>query len=91
MLPNPLDHLGAGVARGWAGGRFNVYNLESARAVIAGAANLRAPVMIQPSEGTVKHVGFWNIASIVHRLVEDAIHSSVGARVRPFGSEGKEA
>ena len=72
MLANPLEHLRAGRASGWAVGGFNVYNLESARAVIAAATNLRAPVMVQTSEGAVKHAGFGNIASIVRRLAEEA-------------------
>ena len=72
MLANPLEHLSAGRANGWAVGGFNVYNLESARAVIAAATNLRAPVMIQTSEGAVKHAGFGNIALIVRRLAEEA-------------------
>ena len=72
MLANPLEHLRAGRASGWAVGGFNVFNLESARAVIAAATNLRAPVMIQTSEGAVKHAGFGNIASIVRRLAEEA-------------------
>ena len=72
MLVNPLEHLRAGRASGWAVGGFNVYNLESARAVIAAATNLRAPVMVQTSEGAVEHAGFGNIASIVRRLAEEA-------------------
>ena len=72
MLANPLEYLRAGRASGWAVGGFNVYNLESARAVIAAATNLRAPVMIQTSEGAVKHAGFGNIASIVRHLANEA-------------------
>ena len=72
MLANPLEYLRAGRASGWAVGGFNVYNLESARAVITAATNLKAPVMIQTSEGAVKHAGFGNIASIVRRLAEEA-------------------
>ena len=72
MLANPLEHLRAGRASGWAVGGFNVYNLESARAVVAAATNLRAPVMIQTSEGAVKHAGFGSIASIVRCLAEEA-------------------
>ena len=72
MLVNPLEQLRAGRAGGWAVGGFNVYNLESARAVITAATKLRAPVMIQTSEGAVKHAGFGNIASIVRHLAEEA-------------------
>ena len=70
MMVNPLEYLRAGRANGWGIGGFNVYNLESARAVVAAAMNLRAPVMIQTSEGAVKHAGFVNIASLVRRLAE---------------------
>ena len=72
MLVSPLDYLKAGRANGWAVGGFNVYNLETARAVIDAATNLRAPVMVQTSEGAVKHAGFDNIAAIVRRLAEGA-------------------
>ena len=65
MLVSPLEYLRAGRADGWAVGGFNVYNLESARAVIAAATSLRTPVMIQTSEGAVKHASFGSIASIV--------------------------
>ena len=72
MLVNPLEYLKEARASGWAVGGFNVYNLESARAVIAAATNLQAPVMVQTSEGAVNHAGFGNIASIVRRLAEEA-------------------
>lgn len=72
MLVNPLRYLIAGHAEGWAVGGFNVFNLESARAVVAAAANLRAPVMVQTSEGAVNHAGFGNISSIVRGLAEEA-------------------
>ena len=86
MLVNPLEYLKAGRANGWAVGAFNVYNLESARAVIAAATNLRAPVMIQTSEGAVKHAGIANIASIVGRLAEEtavpvALHMDHGKSI----------
>ena len=86
MLVNPLEYLRAGRANGWAIGAFNAYNLESARAVVAAATNLRAPVMIQTSEGAVKHAGFGNIASIVRRLAEEtpvpiALHMDHGKSI----------
>ncbi len=70
MLVNPLEYLKAARAGGWAVGGFNVYNLESARAVIAAATRLRAPVMVQTSEGAIKHAGLETIASIVRGLAE---------------------
>ncbi len=86
MLVNPLEYLRAGRANGWAIGAFNAYNLESARAVVTAATNLRAPVMIQTSEGAVKHAGFGNIASIVRRLAEEtpapiALHMDHGKSI----------
>jgi fructose/tagatose bisphosphate aldolase len=55
MLVNPKDHLARARREGWALGGFNVYNLESARAVIAAGEELAAPVLVQTSEGAVKH------------------------------------
>lgn len=72
MLVNPLRYLKAARNQGWAVGGFNVYNLESARAVVAAAVNVRAPVMVQTSEGAVEHAGLDNIAAMVRRLAEDA-------------------
>ena len=72
MLVNPLEYIKAARQAGWAIGGFNVYNLESARAVIAAATNTKAPVMVQTSEGAVKHAGFGNIASIVRQLADAA-------------------
>ena len=72
MLTNPLEYLRAARAHRWAVGGFNVYNLESARAVIAAATALKAPVMVQTSEGAVKHAGFGNLSAIVRRLAEEA-------------------
>lgn len=72
MLVNPLEYIRAARQAGWAIGGFNVYNLESARAVISAATNTKAPVMVQTSEGAVKHAGFGNIASIVRQLADAA-------------------
>ncbi len=70
MLVNPLPYLKDARANGWAIGGFNAYNLESARAVVAAATNLRAPVMVQTSEGAIKHAGLENIAQMVTGLAE---------------------
>lgn len=72
MLVNPLPYLKAARQQGWAIGGFNVYNLESARAVIAAAENLHAPVMVQTSEGAIKHAGLANLAAIIQRLAEES-------------------
>jgi fructose-bisphosphate aldolase class II len=68
MLVNPRDHLARARRERWAIGGFNVYNLESARAVIAAGDELGAPVLVQTSEGAVKHAGLANMVAIVREL-----------------------
>jgi len=54
----------------WAIGHFNVSNLEAAKAIVAAAARLRAPVMIGVSEGERAYFGVWEIAALVGALRE---------------------
>ena len=56
--------------KGIAIGAFNVHNLETIQAVIEGAAEERAPVIVQTTPGTLKHVGIECIAACV-RTVSD--------------------
>jgi len=69
MLVNPREHLVRARRDGWAIGGFNVFNLESARAVVAAGEQLGAPVIVQTSEGAVKHAGLENLVAIVRQLV----------------------
>jgi fructose-bisphosphate aldolase class II len=68
MLVNPKEHLVRARREGWALGGFNVFNLESARAVIAAGQELAAPLLVQTSEGAVKHAGLENMVAIVREL-----------------------
>src|SRR5262249_49041353 len=68
MLLNPREYLIRARREGWAMGGFNVFNLESARAVIDAGEDLAAPLLVQTSEGAVKHAGVENLASIVGLL-----------------------
>jgi len=70
MLTNPMEYLARARREGWALGGFNVFNLESARAVIAAGAAQKAPLLVQTSEGAVKHMGLENAVSIVRALAE---------------------
>jgi len=86
MLVNPKDHLARARREGWAIGGFNVYNLESARAVIAVGQELAAPVLVQTSEGAVKHAGLENMVALVRQLagstrVPVALHLDHGKSV----------
>src|SRR5262249_39247226 len=69
MLTNPKEYLGRARREGWALGGFNVYDLESARAVIAAGAQ-KAPLLVQTSEGAVKHMGLDNAVTIVRALAD---------------------
>jgi fructose-bisphosphate aldolase class II len=70
MFVNPKQYLVRARREGWALGGFNVFNLESARAVIDAAEGLAAPVLVQTSEGAVKHAGLANMVAIVRHLAE---------------------
>jgi fructose-bisphosphate aldolase class II len=70
VLVNPKEQLARARREGWALGGFNVFNLESARAVIQAGAEQRAPLLVQTSEGAVKHIGLGNAVSIVRALAE---------------------
>src|SRR5262245_42779905 len=72
MLVNPAEHLARARREGWALGGFNVFDLESARAVIRAGQAERAPLLVQTSEGAVKHMGLDQAVGIVRRLTEDS-------------------
>jgi fructose-bisphosphate aldolase class II len=68
MLVNPKEYLVRARREGWALGGFNVFDLESARAVINAGEALSAPLLVQTSEGAVKHAGLDNLVAIVRQL-----------------------
>src|SRR3954465_15904866 len=70
MLANPKESLVRARREGWALGGFNVFNLESARAVIQAAADEMAPLLVQTSEGAVKHMGRDAAVAIVRQLAD---------------------
>jgi fructose-bisphosphate aldolase class II len=72
MFISPKEFLVRARREGWAAGAFNVYNLESARAVIRAAEELRAPVLLQTSQGAVEHAGLETMVAIVASLTRSA-------------------
>jgi fructose-bisphosphate aldolase class II len=68
MLVNPKEYLARARREGWALGGFNVYDLESTRAVIDAGEELAAPLLVQTSEGAVKHFGLENVVAVVQTL-----------------------
>lgn len=65
MLVNPKELLIRARREGWALGGFNVFDLESARAVIAAGEQLAAPLLVQTSQGAVEHAGLEAMVAIV--------------------------
>jgi fructose-bisphosphate aldolase class II len=72
MLVNPKHYLVRARREGWALGGFNVFNLESARAVIQASVESKAPVLVQTSEGAVAHLGLRNAVALVRELADAA-------------------
>ena len=68
MLVNPKEYLIRARREGWALGGFNVFDLESARAVIAAGERLQAPLLVQTSQGAVEHAGLETMVAIVRLL-----------------------
>src|SRR5262249_14831307 len=64
MLVNPKADLARARREGWALGGFNVFNLGSARAVIAAGEELAAPLLVQTSGGAGKHAGLGNLVAV---------------------------
>ncbi len=68
MLVNPKELLLRARREGWALGGFNVFDLESARAVIDAGERLAAPLLVQTSQGAVEHAGLEAMVAIVRLL-----------------------
>src|SRR5262249_54664871 len=68
MLVNRKEYLVRARREGWALSGFNVFDLQSARAVIAAGEELSAPLLVQTSEGAVKYAGLDNLVAIVGQL-----------------------
>lgn len=51
---------------------FNVYNMESAQAVVRAGEKARAPIIVQASQTSLQYAGLENLAHIVHELARSA-------------------
>jgi len=69
-LINPLKIIQRAKAEQKAVVAFNVHNLETIQAVVEGAWEMRAPVIIQTTPGTLKHAGIEYIGAIVKKASE---------------------
>ena len=71
MLVSAQEMLEKAVAGHYAIGAFNLNNLEWTKAVLKGAQESNAPVIVQVSEGAGKYMGgFKTIADLVKDLIE---------------------
>jgi len=66
------DVLQDAAAGGYAVGAFNANNLEYVQAIVAAAEDERAPVVVQASQGAIRHAGLEYIARIVRLAAERA-------------------
>jgi fructose-bisphosphate aldolase class II len=53
-------------------GAFNVYNLETAQAVVKAAENEKSPVIINTSEKAIEYAGLENLAGLLVEMAERA-------------------
>lgn len=70
MLVNLNKILPVARKKGYAVGAFNINNLEITQGVIAAAAKLHAPVILQMSEGALEYAGMEYLAAIGHIAAE---------------------
>lgn len=69
-LVNPINFIKKAHENGVAIASFNIHNLETAQAVVEGAAEENCPVIIQTTPGTLKHTGIPYISNIVKAMSE---------------------
>ena len=71
-LVNGVDMLRTAQREGYAIGGFDIFDVESVRAVIAAAEEENSPVLLQACVRSVEHLGFERAASIMRGAAEDA-------------------
>ena len=71
-LVNGLDMLRTAQREGYAVGGFDIFDIDSVRAVVAAAEAEDSPVFLQACVRSVEHLGFERAASIMRNAAEDA-------------------
>lgn len=72
MLTRPHELFAKAHNMQYALGAFNTSNLELTQAIIRAADKLKAPVIVQTSEGAIEYAGVKTLAGIVKSLAEEA-------------------
>ena len=95
MLTSTTELLRAAMAREYAIGAFNVYNLEGVRAVVNAAEAQRSPVMLQLHPGALQHGGQPLVALCLAAAQAATVpvtvhldHSTAPRRLRPHYRRG---
>lgn len=70
MIANVKDILQKAQAEGYAVGAFNTTNLETTRAIIEAAKELRSPVIVQVTEKTFEYAGARAIYHLIKNVAE---------------------
>src|SRR3989344_1180676 len=67
FMPNKSleDYFKKAREEGWAIGQFNISNLETLRAIVQAAKNLKSPALIGTSEGESKFLGLEQAAALI--------------------------
>ena len=70
-LVNPLRFLKKAQNKKLAIGAFNIYNMETIQAVLDGAAEEKAPVIIQITPSTLRYAGISYIAAMMKAVAQE--------------------
>lgn len=70
MLVSSKDLVIKAQKNGYAVGAFNFSNLESLKAIVAGAQRMRAPIILQIAEGSIAYGGLPYLAALAKSAVE---------------------
>jgi len=70
MLANPKELLKKAQRKKRAIGAFNVYNLETAKAIIQTAEVLKAPVIVETTPRAIEYAGLGYLARLIQEMAE---------------------
>lgn len=71
MISKPSKILSSASANYYALGAFNVFNLETVKAVVSAAEKMNSPVIIETSESEAAFAGIENIAALAESIAAD--------------------
>lgn len=63
--PGIVELIGHAYSKHWAVGQFNMSNLETLKAIVEAANDVKSPVMVGVSMTTIQHVGLTYLAALI--------------------------